>query len=83
MYYGQREGTGFAVLDPRFKPALLLLVTNLKPNFEELDTIFHNVFLHARADFEKASVLFRSAEAHHVLDASAVVPTPLAGKRTD
>src|SRR4029077_1133401 len=65
------------VVDARFKPALLLLITNLKPNLEELDTIFHKIFLNGGTEFEKASVLFRSAEAHHVLDASSVVPAPV------
>ena len=61
--------------DARLETALLLLVAGLQPDFDELDAALDDVFLDLGAEFEKAGVLLLRAKAHHILHASAVIPT--------
>ncbi len=63
------------VLDARLETPLLFLVVDFQPVFDEQDAIIDDVSLYLRADFEKALMLLLGAEAHHRLDARAVVPT--------
>src|SRR5271166_2239364 len=65
------------VLNARLKATLLLLVADFQPEFDELDAGCDNVFLDAGADLKKALVLLFGAKAHHVFDASTVIPTAI------
>src|SRR3981189_586888 len=53
------------------------LVADFQPEFDELDAGIDDVFLDTGADLEKALVLLFRAKAHHVFDASAVIPTTI------
>ena len=62
------------ILDTGDEAALLLLLTDLQPVFDELDTAIDNEQFKLRANLEKAAVLLVCAEAHDALHARAVVP---------
>jgi hypothetical protein len=53
------------VLNARLKAALLLLVADFQPEFNELDAGIDDVFLDTGADLEKALMLLFGAKAHH------------------
>src|SRR4030095_14928211 len=65
------------IVDARLEAALLLLVTDLQPDFDQVDAFIHDVLLDLRTNFQKAGVIFLRAKAHHVFDARAVVPAPV------
>src|SRR5215467_12884486 len=62
------------VCDPGLEAALLLGLAHLEPVLDEMDAVIHEVQLELGAGLEEALVLLLRAEAHHVLDAGAVVP---------
>src|SRR4030095_12520044 len=62
------------ILDARFEPSLLLFLTYLQPDLDEPETGMDDVALEDRAVLEEIPVLLFRAEAHHILDAGAVVP---------
>ena len=62
------------VVQARLEPALLLLVADREPVLDEDDPGAQQVVLELGAGPEELLVLLLRAEAHHVLDARAVVP---------
>src|SRR5262249_14544758 len=62
-------------LNSRLKSPLLLLVADLKPDLDQLDSPGHNVVFQLWAKLEKPAMLLLGAKAHDILDAGAVVPT--------
>src|SRR5262249_31610525 len=62
------------IVDARLEAALLLLVADLQPELDELDAGADDVPLELGAAFQEALVLLVGGEAHHALDAGAVVP---------
>ena len=62
---------------PGTEPALLLLVAHREPVLAQQDPLLDQHALEHRALVEEPAVLVRGAEAHHPLDACAVVPGPV------
>src|SRR5262249_50330989 len=63
------------ILDAGFHAPLLLLLTDLQPELDQIDPGINEESLKRRNVFEKSLVLFLRAEIHHVLDSGAIVPT--------
>jgi hypothetical protein len=55
--------------------ALLLLLADLHPVFDDFDPAVHDVLLKLGAEFQELSLLFFGAKTHHVFYSRAVVPT--------
>ena len=53
---------------------LLLLLSDFKPDFDQLDAAVDDILLDLRAKLQEALVLLLAAESHDVFDAGAVVP---------
>src|SRR4029077_14469130 len=62
------------IFDTGFEAALLLGLAYLEPVLDQLDAVVDDVHLELGANLQEALVLLFRAEAHHVLDASPVVP---------
>ena len=65
------------IVDARFKTALLLVVADFQPIFDELNAAFDDESFNLWTKLEEAAVLFFRAKPHHVLHAGAVVPTAI------
>ena len=62
------------VADPRLEPAPLLVLADVQEVFEQEDAVVDELALDRRRQLEEVLVLLVGAEAHHALDAGAVVP---------
>ena len=65
------------VLEARAETPLLLLVADREPVLDQDDAVVDEHALEDRALLQEAAVLLGRAEAHHLLDAGAVVPAPV------
>ena len=82
-YQRSREGRSIGlsfhcrkrILDARLESPLLLLVADFEPVLDQDDAVVDDVLFERGTDLEEAMVLLLGAEAHHALDAGAVVPT--------
>src|ERR1700750_1343928 len=63
------------VFNAGFETALLLLLSDFEPVFDESDPRIHNVFFKRGAKFEELAILLFSAKSHDMFNTSAVVPT--------
>src|SRR6516164_9326605 len=59
------------------EPLLLLLHTHFKPNLDQLNAAIDDIFFDRGTTRKKPRVLFRRTETHDVLNARAVIPTPV------
>ena len=63
------------------KTPLLLILSNLEPNLDELNAAIDDIFLHLRTELQKALVLFGRAEAHDVFHGRRIqAPSRLASR---
>ena len=65
------------ILDAGFEPPFLLVVADFHPQLDQNDPTPDHELLDLRTDLQEPFVLIVRAEAHHVLDAGAVVPAPI------
>src|SRR5215471_16564349 len=60
------------IVNARFKAALLFLIANFQPVFDELDALVDDGFFDLRAKSEEVAMLFLRAETHDIFHTSAV-----------
>src|SRR5271166_3511282 len=65
------------VTDSRKKTSRLLLLTHLKPIFNEDNSCLDHGFFPVRTEFHKPNDLLLGAKPHHALNPGAVVPTAI------
>src|SRR5258708_2537597 len=56
---------------------LLLVITHLEPDLNDLNAAVHDISFDRRAQFEKLPMLLLAAKAHHIFHPRSVVPTPI------
>src|ERR1700719_2938183 len=55
----------------------LLLITDLEPDFNDVNATVDDIFFDCRTQFEKLPTLLLVAKAHHIFHSRSVVPTPI------
>src|ERR1700722_4292371 len=64
-------------MKPCLEATLLLLITYLEPDLNDVDATIHDILFDCWAQFEKLPALLLGAKAHHIFHSRSVVPTPI------